>query len=124
MGRWLQKIQNPQEVSPTKPTKPASVGFVGPPSLPFQKKQPANEPLTPQQLGWLAVVASMLEVGTLHLIESEFIDQHDLEEQLDANPGQVAALIRSHPNWYRHMPDTHPPHCETRETPNGNETCS
>ncbi|WP_394375147.1 hypothetical protein [Stutzerimonas frequens] len=123
MGRWLQKIQNRGEAEPTKPTKHASVGFVGTPCLPFQQKQLANNSMTPQQLGWLAAVASLLEVCTLHLIEGGFIDQHDLEEQLDATPRQVAALIRSNPNWYRHMPDKPIPHSEM-VTLNGNETCN
>lgn len=40
-----------------------------------------------------------------HLIERSFIDQHDLDEQLDADPKQVAALIRSNPFWHRRAND-------------------
>ena len=100
MGRWMQKIQKGAEATPTKPTKPSFGGSVGTACPSFQKKKAVNEPLTPQQLGWLASIASLLEVGTMHLIERGFIDQHDLGEQLDADPKQVAALIRSNPLWY------------------------
>lgn len=134
MGRWLQKIQKPQMAEPTKPTKSASVGSVGTPNLPFQKKQPTNDPLTDQQFGWLAAVASLLEVGTLHLIEGGFIDQQDLAEQLDADPLQVASLIRSNPDWYRRSSEPGSPAkalvraqgtsspTEIVEAPDGNET--
>lgn len=101
MGRWMQKIQKGAEATPTKPTKPSFVGSVGAPCPPFQKKQAANDPLTTQQVGWLTAVAALLEVGTAHLIEGGFIDRHDLEEQLGADPRQVASLIRSGPGWCR-----------------------
>lgn len=61
----------------------------------------ANDPLTPQQIGWLAAVASLLEVGTGQLLEWGFIDRHDLGEQHDVDPRQVAALIKSDPRWYQ-----------------------
>lgn len=100
MGRWMQKVQKSGGEAPPKPTKPSSVGFVGSPSPCFQITQAANEPLSPQQVGWLSAVASLLGVGTGHLVSGGFIDRFDLEEQLDSDPGQVASLIRSEPGWY------------------------
>ncbi len=99
MGRWMQKIEKHADALPTKPTKPRFVGSVGAPSGHFPKKQPANDPITPQQLGWLAAVASLLEVGTMHLITAGFVDRYDLEEQAHADPRQVAALIMTNPRW-------------------------
>lgn len=101
MGRWMQKIQKGAGDVPTKPTKPSFVGSVGAPCTHFPKKQPANDPMTPQQLGWLAAVASLLEVGTMHLIEAGFVDRYDLEEQAHADPRQVAALIKTNPRWHQ-----------------------
>lgn len=100
MGRWMQKIQKGAKAEPAKPPKPSSAGFAGSPSPHFQKNQAANDELTPQQFGWLAAVASLLEIGTMHLIEGGFVDHHDLDEQLDADPRQAAALIRSDPRWH------------------------
>lgn len=100
MGRWMQKIQKSQKGEPTKPTKPSFVGSVGKPSASSGKKS-SNDPLSTQQLNWLEAVASLLEVGGMHLVEGGVIDHHDLEEQLDADPQQVAALIRSNPSWHR-----------------------
>ena len=100
MGRWMQKIQNHPQGIPAKPSKPSFVGSVGTACQRFQKKQGANDPLSTEQIGWLAAVASLLEVGTMHLIDRGFIDQHDLEEQLGAPPEKVASLIRSNPYWY------------------------
>ncbi|MDH0122272.1 hypothetical protein N7325_20900 [Stutzerimonas stutzeri] len=100
MGRWMQQIQKRADAVPTKPTQPSFVSSVGSPSGDFEKKQAANDPLTPQQVGWLASVASLLEVATNHLVEGGFIDRHDLDEQLDAAPSEVARLIRSDPRWY------------------------
>lgn len=105
MGRWMQKIQKPQEGTPTKPTEPGFVGSVGTACPPFQKKQAVNDPLNSEQIGWLSAVAKLLEVGTMHLLESGFIDRHDLEEQLGADPEKVAALIRSNPFWHRRAND-------------------
>jgi len=101
MGRWMQKIEKLADALPTKPTKPCFVGSVGAPSGHFPKKQPANDPMTPQQLGWLAAVASLLEAGTMHLIEAGFVDRYDLEEQAHADPRQVAALIKTNPRWHQ-----------------------
>ncbi|MCQ4258851.1 hypothetical protein [Stutzerimonas stutzeri] len=61
----------------------------------------ANDALTPEQIGWLASVASCLGVSTGHLLERGFIDRHDLVEQIAADPHQVAALIKSDPRWYQ-----------------------
>lgn len=99
MGRWMQKIQKGAGAAPTKPTEPSFVSFVSSPPARFQKKQAANDPMTTQQLGWLAAVASLLEVGTMHLIEGGFVDHHDLTEQAGSDPCQAAALIRSDPRW-------------------------
>lgn len=99
MGRWMQKIQKGAGDVPTKPTKPSFVGSVGAPCTHFPKKHAANDPLTPQQLGWLAAVASLLEVGTMHLLEGGFVDRHDLEEQANADPRAAADLIKSNPRW-------------------------
>ena len=101
MGRWMQQIEKHADALPTKPAKPSSVGSVGAPSAHFQKKHSANDPVTPQQLGWLAAVASLLEIGTLHLIEAGFVDRYDLEEQAHADPRQVAALIKTNPRWHQ-----------------------
>ncbi len=100
MGRWMQQIQKRADAVPTKPTQPSFVSSVGSPSGDFEKKQAANDPLTPQQVGWLASVASLLEVATNHLVEGGFIDRHDLDEQLDADPHQVVSLIKSDPRWH------------------------
>lgn len=100
MGRWMQKVQKGAEAVPAKPPKATFAGSAGMPSAGFQKKQPANDELTPQQVAWLAAVASLLEVGTMHLIEGGFVGHHDLDEQLEADPNQAAALIRSDPRWY------------------------
>ena len=101
MGRWMQKIQKGAGDVPTKPTKHSFVGSVGAPCTHFPEKHAANDPLTPQQIGWLAAVASLLEVGTSHLVERGFIDRHDLDEQHDADPRQVAALIKTNPRWHQ-----------------------
>ncbi|MDT4823130.1 hypothetical protein FQZ97_563510 [compost metagenome] len=101
MGRWMQKIEKHADDAPTKPTKPSFVGSVGTPSAHFQKKPSANDPITAPQLGWLAAVASLLEVGTMQLIEKGFVDRHDLEEQANADPRAVAALIKSNPRWHQ-----------------------
>ncbi len=61
----------------------------------------ANDALTPEQIGWLAAVASCLGVSIGHLLERGFIDRHDLVEQIAAGPHQVAALIKSDPRWYQ-----------------------
>lgn len=99
MGRWMEKIQNGTQAAPTKPPKPSFEGFVGTPSPCFQKKHAANDPLTPQQIGWLTAVASFLECGTGHLVDGGFIDSDDLNEQLAADPRQVARLIKTNPRW-------------------------
>lgn len=99
MGRWMQKIQKGADTLPTKPTKPSSVGSVGMPCPHIQEKKAANDPLTSQQVGLLTAVAELLKVGTDHLIDKGFIDRHDLAEQLDAAPAEVAKLIRSNPRW-------------------------
>lgn len=101
MGRWMQKIQKSADAIPTEPTKPGYVGFVGAPSARFEKNSPTLEDLSPQQIGWLAAVASLLEIGTGHLLEGEFIDADDLVEQTGADPRNVASLIRSGPGWAR-----------------------
>lgn len=100
MGRWMQQIQKGADAVPTKPTQPGFVSSVGNPSAHIPEKHAANDPLTPQQIGWLAAVASLLEVGTSHLVERGFIDRHDLDEQLDADPHQVVSLIKSDPRWH------------------------
>lgn len=100
MGRWMQKIQKGAEAVPAKPPKATFAGFAGMPSAGFQKKQASNDELNSQQVSWLAAVAALLEVGTMHLIEGGFVDHHDLDEQLDADPHQAAALIRSDPRWH------------------------
>ena len=100
MGRWLQQIKKSGGDVPTKPTKPSSVGFVGSPPPCFTKTQAVNEPLSPKQVGWLSAVASLLEVGTGHLVSGGFIDRFDLEEQLDSDPVEAARLIRSDPRWH------------------------
>lgn len=69
------------------------------PSPHIQEKKAANGPLTAQQVGFLTAVAELLEVGAAHLVDKEFIDRHDLAEQLDAAPAEVAKLIRSNPRW-------------------------
>lgn len=61
----------------------------------------ANDALTPDQIGWVAAVASHLEVGTGHLLGRGFIDRHDLVEQIASDPREVAALIKSDPRWYQ-----------------------
>ncbi len=101
MGRWMQKIQKGAGDVPTKPTKPSFVGSVGAPCAHFPKKHAANDQLTPQQIGWLAAVASLLEVGAGQLLERGFIDRHDLDKQHDADPRQVAALIKTNPRWHQ-----------------------
>ncbi len=110
MGRWMQKIQKEREEAPTKPAKPGFVGSVGTPCSPFQKTKPANDRLSLQQVEWLAAVASLLGVGTMHLIEDGFIDQYDLEEQQGADPSQVASLIRSNPRWHHPLKNQPSPH--------------
>lgn len=128
MGRWMQKVQKSQQVEPTKPTKPSSVGSVGTPSPLFQKKQSVNDPLSTQQRNWREAVASLLDVGPLYLVEKGLIDHHNLEEQLNAEPQQVAALISSNSSWGR--PQTIAPKPKSRnicastnvtEALNGNE---
>ncbi|MBF8641814.1 MULTISPECIES: hypothetical protein [Pseudomonas] len=99
MGRWLDKIQKNTDTLPTKPTKLGFVGFVGAHSTDIQKKIPANDSLTYQQIGWLAAIASLLEMDTTRLLKLGLIDSYDLEEQLEADPRKVAALIRTNPVW-------------------------
>jgi hypothetical protein len=101
MGRWMQKIQKCASYDASKPPKPSSEGFAVPLPAHFQKKHAANDSLTPEQIGWLAAVASHLEVGTGQLLECGFIDRHDLAEQIEADPRRVAALIKSDPRWYQ-----------------------
>jgi hypothetical protein len=59
----------------------------------------ANEPMTPQQVGWITAVSSLLEVSASYLIDDGFIDHYDLEEQMHADPRNVARLIKSDPRW-------------------------
>ncbi len=101
MGRWMEKIQNGAGTLPAKPTEPSYAGFAGAPSPCFQKKHAANDPLTPQQIGWLTAVAGFLECATNHLVEGGFIDSDDLNEQLAADPRQVAQLIQTDPRWHQ-----------------------
>jgi len=101
MGRWMKKIQKCASQDASKPPKPSYEGFGACPPAHIQKKHAANDPLTPQQIGWIAAVASLLEVGTGQLIERGFIDRHDLDEQHDADARQVAALIKTNPRWYQ-----------------------
>lgn len=99
MGRWMQQIQKgPMPYRQNRHNLVLSVLSVAHPAI--LKKQAANDPLTPQQVGWLASVASLLEVATNHLVEGGFIDRHDLDEQLDADPHQVVSLIKSDPRWH------------------------
>lgn len=59
----------------------------------------ALDALTPQQVGWLTAVASYLDCGISHLLSGRFIDSDDLQEQLGADPRQVAQLIKTNPRW-------------------------
>lgn len=52
-----------------------------------------------KRLNWLASVAIELQREPGELLAEGFIDRNDLEEQLDADPKAVAALIRSDPRW-------------------------
>ena len=52
-----------------------------------------------KRVRWLAAVATELRCDPRHLLVNGFIDQHDLAEQLDAAPTEVAKLIRSSPRW-------------------------
>lgn len=52
-----------------------------------------------QAMEWLARLAALLYCSPGYLLARSFIDQHDLEEQLDADPVAVARLIRSNPAW-------------------------
>lgn len=55
--------------------------------------------LSARQSGWLSAVANLLGCLPNSLLIGGFIDMHDLDEQLQAEPGKVAALIRTHPRW-------------------------
>jgi hypothetical protein len=55
--------------------------------------------MTPEQLGWLGRVATMLNCPPQYLLDLKLIDSDDLAEQLEADPQKVAALIRSNPAW-------------------------
>ena len=57
---------------------------------------------------WLAGVADLLECEPAYLLEQEFIDHHDLDEQCGISPHYAARLIRSHPKW------PHPKRCPKR----------
>lgn len=56
-------------------------------------------PPTADVMCWLSSVARYLECTPSHLLEQGFIDRHDLSEQQRSHPRQVAALIRTHPEW-------------------------
>lgn len=58
----------------------------------------ANEP-TAEAMEWLAIVASLLECSPDYLLESGFVDHHDLAELHQHTPRFAARLIRSHPQW-------------------------
>lgn len=99
MGRWMQKIQKSTDTDTTEPTKLGSVGFVASKPVLLQKISAANEPMTPQQISWLAALSSLLEVSASYLIDDGFIDHYDLEEQVNADLRNVARLIKSDPRW-------------------------
>ncbi|AXM97793.1 hypothetical protein ACU5P1_03440 [Pseudomonas plecoglossicida] len=61
----------------------------------------AHKPAIVQALRrqWLVGVAALLECEPAYLLEQEFIDHHDLDEQCGISPHYAARLIRSHPKW-------------------------
>lgn len=99
MGRWMEKARKSAAATPTKPPKPSFEGSVGMAHPDIQKKNASSKPLSSQQLCWLTAVAELLEAGAAHLIDEKFIDEHDLNEQLETEPAEVARLIRSNPRW-------------------------
>lgn len=48
---------------------------------------------------WLARVADLLGCEPGYLLERDFIDRHDLDEQYRTHPRFAARLIRTHPAW-------------------------
>lgn len=65
----------------------------------FAEVSAQHYPPTAGVMRWLISVARYLECAPGYLLEQGFIDRHDLSEQHRSHPRQVAALIRTHPDW-------------------------
>lgn len=65
----------------------------------FAEVSAQHYPPTADVMRWLNSVARYLNCTQGYLLEQGFIDRHDLSEQHRSHPRQIAALIRTYPNW-------------------------